>query len=227
MANKGLRHLGSQGRNPMLIIGYNAGRNEVAVIDLKLLRPEESSWLVEFMSQPHVYNARTLSESLNQVAYTQGTSAFAYFLSRATPLPFYEVNISDKDQCHEWIKSDSRYDSRLADHPFINRLRELLEARKNGIIPQPAVVPASEPVRSGSGDVMETVQKFLQESGQAAAFLAKPSETDAGGDKSVDGTAQRLSALEDRFDRIEKLLANRGAVKLPAKTSGKRTGTKK
>lgn len=223
---KGLRHIGTQGRTPLLILGYNPGRNEVVVIDLKLLRSEESTWLTEFMSQDHVYKARTLSEPLNHTNYAAGVNAFAYFLSRATQLPFYEVNVSDKEQCHEWTKTDSRVDPRLPDHPFINRIRELLAARAAGQIPPPAgaIVATETETRSGSGDVMDTVRKFMQESGQAAAFIAKPDgESTGSGDKSGD---ERLSALEARFDRIEKLLS----AKPPSKAAGKplrRAGGKK
>ncbi len=207
---KGLRHIGTQGRTPLLILGYNPGRNEVVVIDLKLLRSEELTWLTEFMAQDHVYKARTLSEPLNHTNYAAGVNAFAYFLSRATQLPFYEVNVSDKEQCHEWTKTDSRVDPRLPDHPFINRVRELLAARAAGQIPPPAseIVATETETRSGSGDVMDTVRKFMQESGQAAAFIAKPDgETTASGSKSDDETANRLSALENSIDRIEKLLS--------------------
>lgn len=213
---KGLRHLGTQGRSPLLFLGYNPGRNEVVVLDLKLLRPEEASWLTEFISQEHVYKARTLSEPLNQAVYTQGVSAFAYFLSRSQQLPFYEVNVSDKDQCYEWTKTDSRVDQRLPDHPFINRLREMLEARATGAVPPATPIPEAAPVetRSSGGDVMDTVRKFMETTNQAAAFIAKPDgETAAVENKSEDDTAKRLSALEARFDRIEKLLSPKPAAK--------------
>lgn len=221
---KGLRHIGTQGRNPLLFLGYQAGRNEVAVIDLKLLRPEEATWLTEFISQDHVYNAKTLSEPMNQAAYTPGVNAFAHFLSRATPLPLYEVSMTDKDQCYEWTKTDSRYSQSIPDHPFISRIRELMEARKNGTIPAapPITTAPDSSARSGEGDVMDTVRKFFEQTGQTAAFIAKE---DPNADKSGDGTADRLAALEARFDRIEKLLTGKSAAK-PARTL-KRAGSKK
>lgn len=219
---KGLRHIGTQGRTPLLVLGYNGGRNEVAVIDLKLLRPEEQTWLAEFISQERVYNARTLSEPMNNATYG-GSNAFAYFLSRAQQLPFYEVNVSVKEQCLEWTKTDSRVDTRLPEHPFITRIHEMIAARATGAAPPTAPIPEAAPVeaRSGAGDVMDTVREFMKTSGQAAAFVARPDgESSTVGTKSENDISARVSALENSLARIEKLLA-------PTKKPGiKRAGKK-
>lgn len=227
----GLRHIGSQGRNPLVILGYNPTRNEVMVLDMTMLRQEEIIWLANFIADEKNYNRSALAPSLAEAVYSPGISGFINFAGRAQQQPLYEVRISDANQLKEWNGTDASHDPRIPPHPLVDRIREI---RENGVASTPAnrsgsgseipkeILEATN-VRTSGGDVMDTVRQFVQ-SGNAANFVVND-ELD--GDKSSDETADRLAALEARFDRIEKLLSKQVAKpKKPATTFGKRTAKK-
>lgn len=203
----GLRHIGSQGRNPLVILGYNASKNEVMALDMNLLRQDEIIWLSNFISDEKNYKRSALAPSLADTVYSPGISAFVNFAGRGQQLPLYEVRISDADQLHEWNGTDASHDPRIPPHPLVDRIREL---RTNGVAVTPPSKAGSEipreileasAVRSGAGDVMDTVRQFIQTS-DASLFVAKDPDAEA----KSEADDSRLKALEDRLANIEKLL---------------------
>lgn len=205
----GLRHIGSQGRNPLVLLGYNPTRNEVMVIDMNFLRTEEITWLANFMSQEHVYSRSTLASSLADTVYSPGISAFINFAGRAQSLPLYEVRVSNLAQLKEWNGTDASYDPRIPPHPLVDKVKEARKGSGAGVAIPAELVPPPARTSEQGGDVMDTVRKFLEENGGGATFIAKPAD---GETKSVENTApndntvSRLTALEDRLANIEKLL---------------------